>query len=90
MDRETTGKTISETDDIFYKEAQDKLKMLLGTTVRIKQRGSKKRLEIDFASQDELNYVIKLLERLSKQLKELGELFQVQFLFLLKLKNLQY
>lgn len=67
MDRETTGKTISETDDIFYKEAQDKLKMLLGTTVRIKQRGSKKRLEIDFASQDELNYVIKLLERLEHQ-----------------------
>ena len=41
--------------------------MLLGTTVRIKHSGSKKRLEIDFASQDELNYVIRLLERLEHQ-----------------------
>ena len=65
--KEAAGKAVSETDDIFYKEAQDKLKMLLGTTVRIKQSGSKKRLEIDFASQDELNYVIKLLERLEHQ-----------------------
>lgn len=65
--KEAAGKSVSETDDIFYKEAQDKLKMLLGTTVRIKQSGSKKRLEIDFASQDELNYVIKLLERLEHQ-----------------------
>ena len=35
--------------------------------MRIKHSGSKKRLEIDFASQDELNYVIRLLERLEQQ-----------------------
>ena len=58
---------VPEAEDIFYREAQDKLKMLLGTTVRIKHSGSKKRLEIDFASQDELNYVIRLLERLEHQ-----------------------
>lgn len=60
-------KNLSEAEDIFYLEAQDRLKMLLGTTVRIKRSGTKKRLEIDFASHDELNYVIKLLEKLDYQ-----------------------
>ena len=62
-----TPEPASEAEDIFYREAQDRLKLLLGTTVRIKHSGSKKRLEIDFASQDELNYVIRLLERLEQQ-----------------------
>ena len=64
---EPAQQPVPEAEDIFYREAQDKLKMLLGTTVRIKHSGSKKRLEIDFASQDELNYVIRLLERLEHQ-----------------------
>lgn len=64
---EPAQQLVPEAEDIFYREAQDKLKMLLGTTVRIKHSGSKKRLEIDFASQDELNYVIRLLERLEHQ-----------------------
>ena len=63
---EPAQQPVPEAEDIFYR-AQDKLKMLLGTTVRIKHSGSKKRLEIDFASQDELNYVIRLLERLEHQ-----------------------
>ena len=62
-----TPEPAPEEEDIFYREAQDRLKLLLGTTVRIKHSGSKKRLEIDFASQDELNYVIRLLERLEQQ-----------------------
>ncbi|MDD7678103.1 MAG: ParB/RepB/Spo0J family partition protein [Anaerovibrio sp.] len=62
-----TPESVPEAEDIFYREAQDRLKLLLGTTVRIKHSGSKKRLEIDFASQDELNYVIRLLERLEQQ-----------------------
>ena len=62
-----TPEPAPEAEDIFYREAQDRLKLLLGTTVRIKHSGSKKRLEIDFASQDELNYVIRLLERLEQQ-----------------------
>lgn len=61
------NQTAVSEEDIFYREAQDRLKMLLGTTVRIKQKGSRKRLEIDFASHDELNYVIRLLERLEYQ-----------------------
>lgn len=64
---EPAREPVPEAEDIFYREVQDKLKMLLGTTVRIKHSGSKKRLEIDFASQDELNYVIRLLERLEHQ-----------------------
>lgn len=64
---EPAQQPVPEEEDIFYREAQDKLKMLLGTTVRIKHSGSKKRLEIDFASHDELNYVIRLLERLEHQ-----------------------
>ncbi len=72
-DKEGSGKGVSEAEDIFYKEAQDKLKMLLGTTVRIRQSGRKRRLEIDFASQDELNYVIRLLERLEHQQTGHGE-----------------
>ena len=62
-----TPEPAPEAEDIFYREAQDRLKLLLGTTVRIKHSGSKKRLEIDFVSQDELNYVIRLLERLEQQ-----------------------
>ena len=62
-----TPEPAPEAEDIFYREAQDRLKLLLGTTVRIKHSGSKKRLEIDFATQDELNYVIRLLERLEQQ-----------------------
>ena len=62
-----TPEPAPEAEDIFYREAQDRLKLLLGTTVRIKHSGGKKRLEIDFASQDELNYVIRLLERLEQQ-----------------------
>ncbi|MGM9580262.1 MAG: ParB/RepB/Spo0J family partition protein [Anaerovibrio sp.] len=64
---EPARQPVPEVEDIFYRDAQDKLKMLLGTTVRIRHSGSKKRLEIDFASQDELNYVIRLLERLEHQ-----------------------
>ena len=62
-----TPEPAPEAEDIFYREAQDRLKLLLRTTVRIKHSGSKKRLEIDFVSQDELNYVIRLLERLEQQ-----------------------
>ena len=51
---EPAQQPVTEEEDIFYLESQDKLKMLLGTTVLIKHSGSKKRLEIDFSSQDEL------------------------------------
>ncbi|MDD3114880.1 MAG: ParB/RepB/Spo0J family partition protein [Anaerovibrio sp.] len=56
-DKEQNGQA-----DIYYAEMQDKLKMLLGTNVRIKKSGKKQRLEIDFASPDELGQLIELLE----------------------------
>ena len=49
--------------DIFLQEAQDKLKMLLGTSVRIKNKGKKHQLEIDFSSQEELSHLLELLEQ---------------------------
>ena len=37
--------------------------MLLGTPVRIKNKGKKQLLEIDFSSQDELQHLLQLLEQ---------------------------
>jgi len=47
--------------DVHTRAAQDKLKMALGTRVRIVRRGSGGRIEIDFTSEDELH---RLYERL--------------------------
>ncbi|WP_276840502.1 ParB/RepB/Spo0J family partition protein [Anaerovibrio lipolyticus] len=46
---------------LFILDAEDKLKMVLGTSVRIKGTGKKKKLEIDFTSQDDLERIIDLL-----------------------------
>ncbi|ORT98852.1 Chromosome (plasmid) partitioning protein ParB / Stage 0 sporulation protein J [Anaerovibrio sp. JC8] len=46
---------------LFILDAEDKLKMILGTSVRIKGTGKKKKLEIDFSSQDDLERIIELL-----------------------------
>ncbi|MBQ1855879.1 MAG: ParB/RepB/Spo0J family partition protein [Anaerovibrio sp.] len=46
---------------LFLLEAEDKLKMVLGTPVRIKGSGKKKRLEIDFSSNEELERIIALI-----------------------------
>lgn len=40
--------------DVHTKAAEDKLKLLLGTRVRIVRQGAKGRIEIEFASEDEL------------------------------------
>lgn len=53
--------------DVFFQEAQDKLKMLLGTPVSIKAKGKKQRLEIDFASPEELSHFLQLLEQSNDQ-----------------------
>ncbi len=53
-----------EEQAVFLQEAEDKLKIFFGTQVRIRTRGKKKRIEIDFSSEDELNSIIEsLLER---------------------------
>ncbi len=40
--------------DVHTRQAEDALKLLLGTSVRIARRGTKGRIEIDFNSEDEL------------------------------------
>jgi ParB family transcriptional regulator, chromosome partitioning protein len=40
--------------DVHTRAAEDRLKLLLGTRVRIVRRGSRGRIEIDFNSEDEL------------------------------------
>jgi len=40
--------------DVHTRAAEDQLRLLLGTRVRIVRRGTRGRIEIDFASEDEL------------------------------------
>ena len=47
--------------DVHTRAAEDKLKLLLGTRVRIVRRGSRGRIEIDFNSEDELIRVFEIL-----------------------------
>ena len=50
--------------DVHTRAAEDKLRLALGTRVRIKRRGDKGRIEIDFVSEDELIRIYdQLLER---------------------------
>ena len=44
----------SQAIDVHTEAAQDRLRVALGTRVRIVRRGQKGRIEIDFASQSEL------------------------------------
>jgi len=46
---------------LYILEAEDKLKMFFGTQVRIKGTGKKKKLEIDFSSNEELERIIDLI-----------------------------
>lgn len=62
-EKKETQKPAENVQDVFYRDVQDKLKMALGTNVRIKQRGKKQRLEIDFASADELGELVELLTK---------------------------
>ena len=47
--------------DVHTRAAEDKLKMQLGTKVRIKRRGKRGRIEIDFGSEDELIRIFEIL-----------------------------
>jgi len=49
--------------DVHTRAAEDRLKMLLGTRVRIVRRGTKGRIEIDFATEDEL---IRIFDQLTE------------------------
>jgi len=48
--------------DVHTRAAEDRLRLLLGTRVRIVRKGPKGRIEIDFGSEDEL---IRLYEQLT-------------------------
>jgi ParB family chromosome partitioning protein len=47
--------------DVHTRAAEDRLKLLLGTRVRIVRRGTRGRIEIDFGSEDELIRIYELL-----------------------------
>jgi ParB family chromosome partitioning protein len=48
--------------DVHTRAAEDRLKLLLGTRVRIVRHGARGRIEIDFVSEDEL---IRIYEQLT-------------------------
>jgi ParB family chromosome partitioning protein len=50
--------------DVHTRAAEDRLKLLLGTRVRIIRRGERGRIEIDFMSEDEL---IRIYDRLTER-----------------------
>jgi len=50
--------------DVHTRAAEDRLKLLLGTRVRIVRRGARGRIEIDFNSEDEL---IRIFDQLTEQ-----------------------
>jgi ParB family chromosome partitioning protein len=47
--------------DVHTRAAEDRLKLLLGTQVRIVRRGTRGRIEIDFVSEDELIRIFEVL-----------------------------
>lgn len=56
-----------EKREIFVTEAEDRLKILLGTKVRIKPGKSKSKIEIEFYSADDLDNIV---ETLTKQIEQ--------------------
>lgn len=60
--REPQALTEPRSPDVHTRAAEDRLRMLLGTRVRIVRRGARGRIEIDFGSEDEL---IRIYEQLT-------------------------
>ena len=54
-------RTAPTAPDVHTRAAQDKLRMMLGTRVRILRKGQGGRIEIDFVSEDELQRLYELL-----------------------------
>ena len=50
-----------KTVDVHTREAEEKLRLALGTRARIVRKGKGGRIEIDFASEDELQRIYELL-----------------------------
>jgi ParB family chromosome partitioning protein len=58
---ENEAENTPEYREVFLVEAEDRLKLMLGTQVKIKQGKKKSRIEIDFYSQDDLDRIIETL-----------------------------
>lgn len=58
---ENEAENTPEHREVFLAEAEDRLKLMLGTQVKIKQGKKKSRIEIDFYSQDDLDRIIETL-----------------------------
>jgi ParB family chromosome partitioning protein len=56
--------TVPKPVDVHTRAAEDRLKLLFGTRVRIVRRGAHGRIEIDFASEDEL---IRIFEQITEK-----------------------
>jgi len=61
LGRAVADRTAPAGPDVHTRAAQDKLKMTLGTRVRIVRRGKGGRIEIDFASEEELQRLYEIL-----------------------------
>jgi len=61
---EPTASTKAATVDVHTRAAEDRLRLALGTRVRIVRRGARGRIEIDFGSEDEL---IRIYEQLTER-----------------------
>ncbi len=59
--RPTTNVAAPRPVDVHTRAAEDRLKLLLGTQVRIVRRGPRGRIEIDFVSEDELIRIFDVL-----------------------------
>jgi ParB family chromosome partitioning protein len=61
---EQTASTNAAPVDVHTRAAEDRLRLTLGTRVRIVRRGTRGRIEIDFGSEDEL---IRIYEQLTER-----------------------
>src|SRR5439155_19008249 len=62
--RPDRGQAAAPPVDVHTRAAEDKLKFLLGTRVRIVRRGTRGRIEIDFGSEEEL---IRIFDQLTER-----------------------
>jgi len=53
----------ASSEDIYFKDLADSLSRRLGTRIAIKRRGQRGKLEIDFYGDEDLNRLIRLLEK---------------------------
>jgi ParB family chromosome partitioning protein len=59
--RATSAAAPAATSDVHTRAAEDRMRFALGTKVRINRRGSGGRIEIEFASEDELNRIFEAI-----------------------------